>query len=180
MVSSLESVRIAEWPRSAEEFITLRDRVAREPQGGVAMMVVALLLYAGDEELGRSCLAAAVDRDRLEEGPEGYGGRQLGRRDMQLISRQIGSQPYVPRSYVKGATPENGYELPGSPYLFEFSYNPYSGDPESGTYKAFVVCSGAASPRPVTVCRDDRGTWKAREWSSLLVGIRKPVESQDG
>ncbi len=36
-------------------------------------------------------------------------------------------------------------------------------------------CTGAATPRPVTLKRNDRGVWKAYEWSSLLVGVRPPV-----
>jgi hypothetical protein len=178
-MAPLQSVQIDELPQSIEAFVTLRDRVAQTPQGGAAMMVVALLAYAHDEALGRQCLAAAVDRGRLDEGPDGYKGRQLRTSDMRRIETQIGRQPYLPKSYVKGTTPENGYRLPALPYVFEFSDNPYSGDIESGTYKVFVACSGAASPRPVTLNRSGRGIWKAYEWSSLIVGVSEPVQEAD-
>jgi hypothetical protein len=92
---------------------------------------------------------------------------------------QIEKQAYVPRSYVKGTTPENGYQLPAPPYVFEFSDTPYSGDVDAGTYKVFVACSGAASPRPVTVRRNNRGIWKAYEWSSLVVGVQAPAREVD-
>jgi hypothetical protein len=174
-MTALPSVQIEQLPQSVEAFIALQEQIAGTPQGGAAMMVVALLLYTDDVPLGHACLSLAVDQDRLSEGDEGYGGWQLHGRQRQLIHTQVGSQPHIPRSYIQGTSPENGYQLPPPPYELAFSDNPYSGAIESGTYKVFVACSGAASPRPVMLRRDGEGIWKACEWSSLLVGIRKPV-----
>lgn len=155
--------------------MALRDAVAKTPQGGAAMMIVALLAFAEDEALGRQYLTVAVDRGRLQEGPDGYKGWQLHKSDMRRIGEQIKRQPYLSKSYIKGATPENSYAMPGPPYTFAFSDNAYSGDPASGTYRVFVACSGAASPRPATVKRNDKGIWKAFEWSSLVVGVQAPT-----
>lgn len=173
-MTALPSVQIEQLPQSVEDFLALQAQVAGTPQGGAAMMVVALLLYADDVELGHACLSVAVDRDRLSEGEKGYAGWQLRGRARQLIRTQIGGQPHIPRSYIQGTSPENGYQLPPPPYELSISDNPYSGDIEAGTYKVFVACSGAASPRPVMTRRDASGLWKACEWSSLLMGIRKP------
>lgn len=178
-MSSHPLVQIDQLPRSVADFVTLRDRIATSPQGGAAVMVVALLLYTQDEEFGQQCLAAAVDRGRLVKGSQGYQDQQLNARDMQLIRTQIAAHPYLPRSYVQGATPENGYRLPDPPYRFDFAYNPHSGNPDSGVYKPFVVCSGASSPRPVTMRRDSGGIWKAHEWSSLVVDIRPPAHQPE-
>jgi hypothetical protein len=174
LMSSLEAVQIDQLPGSIEEYLSLRDEMARTPQGGAVMMVIALLLCAKDEELGRQCLTVAVDRSRLAKGSGGYRGWQLLARDMSLIQTQIDSHPHIPRSYVRGATPENRYELPELPFVFELPPQAYSGDPDSGTYKAFLVCSGASRPRPVTLHRNERGIWKAYEWSSLIVGVKEP------
>lgn len=178
-MTSLPSEPIDRLPASLEAFLALQDQVARTPQGGASMMVVALLVYADDVELGHRCLAAAIDRGRLAEGTGGHDGWQLRGTDRQLIRTQLSGQPHLPRSYIQGAAPENGYRLPPAPYELEFSANPYSGDADSGSYKLFVASSGAASPRPVTLRRDEAGIWKAREWSSLLVGIRAPVTDPD-
>ena len=166
-----QTTRIDSLPESADEFITLQETIARTANGGAAMMVLALLLYAKDQRLGSQCLSVAVDQGRLMETDEGYQGWQLHKRELQLIRRQIERQPYLPKSYLKGCLPESGYALPDLPFEMEFSSNPYSGDEDSGEFKVFVKCSGAASPRPVTLRRDPQGIWKAREWSSLVVGI---------
>jgi hypothetical protein len=142
-------------------------------------MVVALMLFAENEGLGKQCLTIAVDRELLQEGPNGYQGMQLGIVKMRLIMGQLRAMPHIPRSYVNGATPENGYRLPDPPYTFDISTNPYSGDPESGTLKLYVASSGAASPRPITVQRNNRGIWKAAEWSSILVGVQPPAIEED-
>jgi hypothetical protein len=143
------------------------------------MMVVALLAYGGNEELGRQCLTVAVDRGRLQEGDKGYKGWQLSVRDLERVRLQVRDKTYLPKSYINGATPENGYTLPAPPYVVTCSDNPHSGDVDSGTYKVFVACSGASSPRPVTVKRNNKGFWKASEWSSLLVGVKPPVQAID-
>ena len=168
----LEPVTIAALPRSIEEFVALRDQVAVTPQGGAAMMVVALLLHAQDEALGAQCLSAAAASERLSEGGGGYQGWRMRRGDLQRISDQIRQQPYLPKSYIQGTHPENGYELPAAPHEIAFTSNPYSGNPAEGRFKVFVACSGAATPRPVTVKRSALGIWHAYEWSTLVVGVQ--------
>ena len=175
-MSTVPFIEVSRLPQDVEDFVALRDQVATTPQGGAAMLVIALLLYAKNEDLGRQCLTVAADRDRLQEGPGGYRNWELRARDMRLIDMQIKAMPHLPRSYIQGATPENGYRLPDPPYRFRFDPNPYGGDPAAGLFKAFLECSGASNPRPVMLRRNDKGLWKGCEWSSLIVGIREPVE----
>lgn len=170
----LPVVSIDFLPESLESFVNLRNTLCDTPAGAAAAVILALLLYARDDELGRRCMAAAVHHEQLWEGSEGYQGLQISPGNMQLIRAQIADRAYIMQSYIKGAAPENGYRLPDPPYLLEFTTNKYSGDPEQGRYKLFAVCSGAASPRPVTVKKDRDGLWKASEWSSLIVGVIPP------
>lgn len=167
-MATLQPVKVNNLPGTLDEFVALHNEIAQAPQGGAAAMIVALLVYAGDESLGQQCLAAAADDSRTEEG------ERLRVTDRNLIKRQVAKQTYLPRSYVKGATPANGYQLPDPPYVFEFSDNPHSGDSAAGPYKVFVACSGAASPRPISVKKGTDGLWKATEWSTLVVGIQAP------
>ena len=174
-MAQLEAVEVEGLPSSIESFVELRDRMADKPQGAAAAMVVALMVYAEDDELGKQCLAAAAHPERRQDGSGGYQGQTLRPSDWNLIKSQIGSSPHIPRSYVKGTAPERGYQLPASPYVFEFSDNLHSGDSQAGPYKVFIECSGADTPRPVTVARDDQGAWRAREWSTLIVGVEPPA-----
>ena len=177
-MSTQRTVEIGQLPQSIEEFVALRDRTADTPQGGAAVMIVALLLYAKDQVLGDQALTVAVDRDQLQEAADGYRGWQLRRRPMQLIERQILDSPHIPHSYVLGTSPESGYQLPEPPLQIECRSGPYSGDVGDSAYKVFVTSSGAPSARPVTLHRNQRGFWKAYEWSSLLLGVRPPSEPE--
>ena len=171
-------VEIGHLPQSIEEFVALRDRIADTAQGGAAVMVVALLIYAKDQVLGEQALTVAVDRERLQEAADGYRGWQVRKRPLQLIQRQILDSPHIPRSYFLGTSPERGYRLPESPLRIEWRSGPYSGDVDDSAYKVYVTSSGAASARPVTLHRNQRGFWKAYEWSSLLLGVRPPSERE--
>jgi hypothetical protein len=175
-VTTLSTVEIGHPPQSIEEFVALRDRIADTPQGGAVAMVVALLIYAKDRVLGEQALTIAVDRGRLQEAADGYRGWQVRKRPLQLIQRQILDSPHIPRSYFLGTSPESGYQLPEPPLRIECRSGPYSGDEDTSTYKVFVTSSGAPSARPVTLHRNQRGFWKAFEWSSLLLGVRPPAE----
>ena len=170
------AVQVPDRPASPEEYAALQAANARTPEGGAAMMVLALLVYAEDAALGRACLAQAVAPARLQPGPDGYAGQELRRRDMSLLASQMKRHPHLARAYVVGATPENGYSLPEGEMTLHASRNPYSGSEESGRVKVFISTAGADSPRPVTLTRDDpQGLWRAHEWSSLLSGVRAPL-----
>ena len=168
------TVEIGHLPQSIEEFVALRDRIADTPQGGAVIMIVALFIYAEDQVLGEQALTVAVDRERLQEAADGYRGWQVRKRPLRLIRRQILDSPHIPRSYFLDTSPESGYRLPEPPLRIECRSGPYSGDVDNGTYRVFVTSSGAPSARPVTLHRNQRGFWKAYEWSSLLLGVLSP------
>ncbi len=169
-------VEITSLPDSVTSFSALQAQIAQTPEGGAALFALALLLFSETPDLGAPCLALAA-------APERRAARDLGaplsKRDQQFVISQLRDRAYLPRSYFQETSPENGYALPSLPYRCEISTNPYSGDPVQGVYKVFLQCSGADRPRPVTVKRDAAGLWHASEWSSLLSGIRPPVELLD-
>lgn len=167
LVAQLDSV-----PESIEAFLALQETLAQTPEGGVATFLLALLLRRTDGALGIQCLSASVDASRLTQGSS---HTALAKRDLSRIDAQLAANPGIPAAYVRGAEPANAYALPDLPWMVEMTVNPYSGDPSDGAVKLFVVCSGADSPRPVTVRRQENGLWKPYEWSSLLMGIRPPA-----
>lgn len=169
------SVELPSLPRSAEEFMALRDQVAGTPRGGAAMFVAAMILYTQDKKLGQECLTIAVHQGQLSSGDDGYGGKQLSNAALQHFKMTLDPKPYIARSYVEDATPDNGYALPSGPLTINFQRE----DEADGTAKVFVYSSGADTPRPITLKVNDKGAWKAWEWSSLEVGVRAPVVAQD-
>lgn len=176
--TQLPPVTVDAMPTTVAQFTALRDRIATTPEGGAASFIIALNMYAVNPEEGLKALIVAAELSRLNRStaPNSYSGFALLAGDLDLIRRQIGRATYIPRSYFAGATPQNGYNV-DAPYTLNFQTNRYSGDPAGGKVKVFVACGGADSPRPITVIRNQNGIWKAKEWSSVLVGIRAPVEA---
>ena len=162
---------------SLEEFLSSRDGTALTAAGGAACFVLALKEFVRIPDLGALYLAAMTDISRLEETEGGYRGLKLRNQDLRLISMQLADNPWLPDSYICGTSPETGYTLPESgEYTMDVKADPRSsGTASVGTAKVFVACTGADSPRPVTLKRNGNGIWKALEWSSLLVGIRPPA-----
>lgn len=162
-------------PKTIESFVALKEELCMLPQGAVALIIVALLIYVRNESLGQQCLAVASYRDTLWEGSEGYQGVQISGGLFQLIRSQIGGKEYVMRSYFKGTSSRHAYRLPDDPpYQVEVIRNQYSGDPRTSMLRLYVQSSGAAGPRQVTVRLEDTGLWKASDWISLLAGIDAP------
>ncbi len=172
-----QTVKVDKLPISTEEFVKLRNRIATTPQGGATMFIIAVKLYKENPDLGKQCLVIATDRSRLQTGST-YKNFQLFKPDMTSIERQINRYPYVVDSYFRGAAPENGYSSK-TPYILNFSSNAYSGNVADGNFKVFVKCYGADSPRPIRLIKNNRGYWKAKEWSSIIMGIKKPVSNND-
>ncbi len=168
-MANLPNVEIDGLPETTEDFQALQDWIGRTPQGAAALMVLALLKLSVDEVQGARFLALAIDRRRLD-----FSTGFVPRKEIDFLRMQINEQPFLPKSYFCSTDCECGYLLPHPPWVMEFSYNNYSGDMESGPFKVYVGCTGADSPRPVTVAKGDDGIWRAQEWSSLVVGVRSP------
>jgi len=172
-----QTQKIKKIPKSIEAFVEMRNDIATTPEGGAAMFMLALKMYTENPELAKKCFVAIVDRNLLREGNV-YKGYQLLNSDMSLIKNQLAKDQNIPNAYIKGATPENHYKVK-LPYVFEFTSNKYSGSIEKGDFKLFVACSGADSPRPIRMKKNNRGIWKTSNWNSVLVGIKKPPIDDD-
>lgn len=175
------TITLDKLPTNIEEFLEMRNKISNTPEGGATTMIVALILYSQNAELGISCLTIAVDKSRLSKTTknEGYKGYIVSKNDLNLIQSQIKRAPYVPFSYIKGTKVDDGYKLPKGKLVFDYSTNAYSGDEKSGEIKLFIPSSGADSARPLRVKKNDAGVWKSSEWSSLIVGIRAPKVDDD-
>ena len=173
----MKKITIKTLPSSIDEFVQLRDQIAKTPEGGAAILLLALKIFADNEQLGKQCLVVASDRSRLQEGDD-YKGYSIVHSDMNLLSSQLSKYPNIPNSYIEGASPENNYSVT-LPFVYTFSRQKYSGDESEGVIKIFVKCYGADIDRPIQLTRNNRGLWKATNWSSIIVGIKKPPIDDD-
>lgn len=171
------SIDLPEVPATIEEFVAFRDATATTPEGGAAVFVLAMLQYVADEKLGLEALTVALDRYHLSKSNAVYRGFGPGLSVRRQFKDYLGTRPYLAASYVAGTSPDTGYQLPEQ-LKVSLSRNAYS-NLAPNRIKVFVACSGAASPRPMTLQVNNRGIWKAYEFSSFLVGVRPPVEAVD-
>jgi hypothetical protein len=101
-----QTVTIKGVPKTVEDFVKLRDKIAKTPEGGAAIFMLALKIYTDDPKLGKQCLVVAADRNSLREG-DVYKGFELLKADMDLIKRQIiNKDRKLPNSYIKGSSPK--------------------------------------------------------------------------
>lgn len=167
-------VVISSVPASIAEFESLQSNLAKTPEGAVSLIVLAIHLYGKDQTLGNQSLISSVlikNRQKSNK-PTAYKGEDLGNGDRFLIG-QLDKYKMLANAYFKGSEPANGY-TPANPLTVETFTNPYSGEESSGRIKLFVATKGAASFRPVTVEKDSDGLWRAKEFSSICVGMMPP------
>ena len=145
-----------------EEFKALPQAAMSTPFDTAAMTVLALCFYPQDRNL-------CFDMLNFLKGPE-----SLSEYEKTFINDRFRDSDYVPRSYFKGATPQNDY-LPSEPLTITVSDNPYSYQDE--VYATMHIRSGGAdSPRQVKVRKAKDGKWYLWE-QFVLVGIRPPEGS---
>lgn len=152
------------FPESYEEFVSLPEAKMETPFETAAMTVLAFCVYSKDKDL-------AIKMLNFLRGP-----RPLSGIDVNFIrDRFMDGKNYIPRSYFKGATPENDY-TPDLPLKITVSENPYSHENE-GYAKLLVRSGGADSPREIVMREAKDGKWYL--WDQfLLADIRQP-ESAD-
>ncbi len=177
-VQAQTKIKVDKIPTSVDDFLLLREKIGKTPEGGAVAFVVATMMYSQNPTLGRQAIIIQSDKNLLSPSESGYKGFDLSGSSSFLV-KQLDQKKHIPNSYVSGTSNADGYALKAAPYTFEISMNNYS-KMEDGKIKVFVACTGADSPRPVTLKQNDKGTWKAFEYSSLFVGVKAPVVKSKG
>ncbi len=164
-------------PDSAEQFVELRDRLASTPEGGAACFVATLLAFSKSKEVGMQCLTIAMDQRNVGNGNV-YKGYAPSSSVMYHVNRISGYDlwPYLGYAYIKGATAANNYQVSG-PLVVDMYRQKNSGSDSSGQVKVFVNCDGFRA-RPITMKRNDKGIWKAYEFSSLMLNVNPPASTK--
>ena len=146
-------------PETLDEFKAIPQAALNTPYETAAMTVLALCAYPKDMD-------AALGMLQYLKGPA-----EVSNYDKTFLRERFENGDYVPRSYFKGAIPDNDYE-PSKPYTLVISENPYSFE-NDGYAKLGLTSGGADSPRQIVLRKAKDGKWYLWE-QYILVGIRKP------
>lgn len=150
-------------PKNVSELMSLPEADLSTPFKTAALTVLALIRYYESPE---DCLGML----EFLNGP-----REISGYDKQFLRDRLREKDYVPRSYLKGTTPQNDY-TPIQPYQISVSDQVYS-YVNDGYVKLFITSSGADTPRPI-VLRQKDDKWFMWE-QFLLPDIRKPASKSD-
>ena len=139
---------------------------AQSPEAAATVFVAALITYQYDKAVARDCMTRIVDSNYLSNGKLGH--------DLEyLIEVGIDRHAEIARSYVDGAIPDNGYNLPNGPWVIRFTRDKRF-DLGGQLYRVKVYTSGQPSSRPITMRRDENGHYRINEASTLFVGVAAP------
>lgn len=151
-------------PSSIDEFKALPYSSLHDPYEVAALTVVALCRFADDRD-------ASVEMLNHLRGP-----RPMSPMDVSFIKdRFMDGVDYIPRSYLKGTSPDNDY-TPTVPYTVTVKEHSVSRDQYSQGYlRLFLTSSGADSERYLDLRhKPSTDQWFLWEFGGLLSGIRIP------
>lgn len=168
-----KKMQIESMPDSVESFVAMRNKLAVTPEGGAVMFAVALIKFSEGDPLGIPFLTLAIDQSRLSDGGFGVEGRQPT--DLRDFRDRNGAKPWIASSMIQGTSPAKKYALPALPWTVNVVRSDAAGDDDA---KVFIQTSGADSPKPLRLLRNDKGIWKAAEWSSFQGNCRPPEEKK--
>ena len=156
-------------PTTLEEFKALPEAKLTDYFATAALAVLALNVCATDMDEGGRIM-------EFLNGPNEFSGQ-----DRQFINNQfMNGQTYIPRSYLKGATPENNY-TPKEPFAIEVTETPHSKDAfDQGYITLYLESGGADSLRPIMLrTKKSTGEWFVNDFRGVLVSIRKSKETDE-
>jgi hypothetical protein len=166
--SQAKSITVKAVPASMEELVKLRDGIAKTPEGGAAVFLLAMIICGENRELGLQAFTLALDMDQLITGQVYKGYRPNTTWDDKW--EQLRRYPFLGRIYVKGTIPDDEYALPSGPLTFTIT----AAEPQAdGSVKVFVATTSGDWPRPFYLLKNDKGLWKVKDASSLFAGASK-------
>lgn len=156
-----ETFTFATLPQNVAELQALPEASLDSAFKTTALTILALCRYEQSPE-------DAIAMLNFLKGPAEVSGYEK-----QFIRERLQGKAYIPRSYLGGATPQNGYQ-PTQPYTVLVSENPYSFDNENWA-TLYVTSGGADSPRNIKLRKKpSTGQWFLND-IQCLSEIRVPV-----
>lgn len=124
------TVEFDAFPTTIDEWKEMQKKFGREPQGAVALQVMAFELYRNNRSDGEEAL-------RLNNTQTNYNST-VGRLREIMGKDQYYARPYIAWAMLKGATPENGYHA-RPPYVIEMKVDPNKKYQESQLLHGTVI-----------------------------------------
>lgn len=152
-------------PTSVEEFQTRRATEATTAQGAARLWFDAAFVYETNPTLGTKLLTFMLKDKQWST-------------TMPYLLDTLRLRPYILRSYIKGATPEQGYAVNADSYelnIRDLSLQPFKQFPEGKIVRLMLQSTGADTPRNLDLERAADGLYVARDPGPLCVLIRPPT-----
>lgn len=131
LLAAETTVKIESIPQSVDEFEKMQQQLAKEPEGAVMMVIVAMEMYRKDKTIGEECIKLAnVDTNFSS----------MMRRVKEVIVNNPNDsyvRPYLAATFFKGATPMNGYN-PTKPYTIKVRNSPTRKDERSQSLRGYI------------------------------------------
>ena len=134
-------------PESRRELLESPYNNLMTPMGAAALYVAALNAYAVSRD-------EAIAMIGYLRGPNPLAPNELSALDERMSQGDAGC---LARSYLAGATPQNGYE-PSRPYTVVMNDNFYEYH-ERDEATVHVACGGSEGPRPVSLRKAGGDLW---------------------
>ena len=123
-------VEFSRIPQNIEEFMELQSTLGKEPQGAVALQIMAFEMFHRDQEMGSKAL-------ELNNTPTNLNSTK---RQLKEVFRDGDSyaRPYLAAALLAGATAENAY-TPSKPYRVSMRVDPVTKYQYSSDYDGEVI-----------------------------------------
>ncbi|MCB9563737.1 MAG: hypothetical protein H6709_23790 [Kofleriaceae bacterium] len=157
-----------------EDFTRRFQAGMTDPEQVIRLFVEAMLTVETDRDLAEQLFCVVIARNLLTAAPGTPSGHRLPRPDQTL--NRLAASPAIARSLAGGTTAAAYQDADLAKVALDRAYSARTQGvdyPSPGRGKFFVACGGAATPRPLTLARNDAGGWKVVEWSSLTVGVAR-------
>lgn len=158
-------------PTEYETFVSMAEKKLHIPENTAGLFVVALRIYAVDQELGRKMIAFLRHEETISETEE-----------KRLLLEPLGRARYIPLSYFKGAADRNGY-TPSEPYTITVKDSRLKSK-NKNEKTLYIGCGGSGTYRPVTLFkvkfrklknkRFEDDAWFIKDYASLMLQISTP------
>jgi len=169
LAATVHCVAYAALPKTLAEFQQQIAEKASDPRAATKLWLDAVMVYiGGDKQLGEQ-LITEMSKDKQWKSRS-------------YFVRAMAERPFIFRSYAKGSSPGNQYQMDPNKYELVHSGNvdlkPYVDRAEGEYAKLFIVSSGADNPRPGILARNSRGQYKMDNFSSLCSDVRPPQQAR--